>query len=215
MYELMRIWIHTWIHYLNSHTGHFLVPPKHVWFHEFINASMNLYLNSWYEYIYWTFLSWIHTRYHEFWLCFTWKRSYSRSCLKNIVKNIVKTLKSIVSSWKFKKNYPLNSFALCSDAQCLTGPANPASAAPAPPASLSAGLFCLTELQSQYLSPCLQFWLPDLHCCINLNLVLIFVQTLSLVMQAVSDQFKFSPVTSVQIHFKVGALPICYITSVL
>ena len=95
----------------------------------------------------------------------------------------------------------MNSLALCEDVQCLTGPAHHATAAPEPPALLSAGLFdrATVPILATLLLSHTQFWLPQLHQLefgSDLGADSLGVSPL----QAAPEQFNFSLVISVQVH---------------
>ena len=123
MHEFIKnychIWIHLWIHICKYEFTYktLLVPPiSYVFFHKFINSymyswfSMNTCMKWWYESICKPFWHPWFNIFNEFipdvmdFGPFSWKRSYSKSCLKNIEKQKVK---SIVISCKFKKNSQL------------------------------------------------------------------------------------------------------------
>ena len=142
--------------------------------------------------------------------------------MKNIAKNVV-------ISWSVKTEVfieVIGAPAHCTDSQCLTGPAHPASAAPEPPASLSARLFgrATVPISGIIIITCHLGLIT--HSVLSaratptwINLWVILVQIRVSPLQAAPDQFRFSPVTSVLIHVWVRALSIvlsesCYMTSV-
>ena len=102
-----HIWIHLWIHICKYEFTYktLLVPPiSYVFFHKFINSymyswfSMNTCLKWWYESICKPFWHPWFNIFNEFipdvmdFGPFSWKRSYSKSCLKNIEKQKVKSI---------------------------------------------------------------------------------------------------------------------------
>ena len=210
--------------YKNSLTGHFLVHPKsyiflwiHVWIHDYswIHIWIQIWIlcqdTSWYTRIH--SFSWIHARYHWFWPLFMWE------------------ILSEIMSEEYREEYREEYSEMMEDFyEFILEPHWIHGAVRRRAVSDGARPFCRCCSRATCLTVSLSIWQSYIantcHLCLITHSVLAasapsvsptWISAASLwskcrlgvsPLQAANYQFKFSPVTSVQVQIRVGDLPI-------
>ena len=212
LYEFIYVFIYvnmnsclnfcTWIHsipfwYSNSYV---LSTKSHMnsWF------SMNLYLNSVYEFTCKTLPGTTALMgFHELmpdtmgFGFFSWERSYSNSCLKSTVKNIVKKYSAFMEFFSLILNWIHWRSSLT---RCIWQASLSCSWCSRAICPQSAGLFgrATVPIPATLDLSHTQFWLPELRLHqleFHSDIEILPLQAQCRAVQAASDHFKFSPVT--------------------